>query len=242
MLIASQILEVWEQGRTQTPVQRAFSLLALALPDHSSTDLGTCSIGRRDRELLGLRHRIFGSRLTASTQCPACGEIVETDFSVADIQTPISTQPDKLPPFRSGEFELHFRLPNCGDLAALNPEDSGSEQKKMLLRCCVTDVRRNHRELPADEVPGDVIAALSNHMAELDPQGDIQLGLNCPGCAHHWEAALDIASYLWSEINAWAIRTLRDIHVLASTYSWTESEILKLSPWRRQTYLEIIQS
>ena len=39
-----------------------------------------------------------------------------------------------------------------------------------------------------------------------------------------------------------ALRTLREIDVLATAYGWTETEILRLSPWRRQAYLEIIQS
>ena len=242
MLTASQILEVWEQGRSQTPVQRALSLLALALPENSERDLERCGIGRRDRELLALRQRIFGPRLTASAKCPACGEIVEADFAVTDIQTPPSAGGTEPLPFRSGEFELDFRLPTCGDLAKLDPGVSVAQQKKTLLQCCVTSARQNGNAFPADSIPDQVVAALSDHMAQIDPQGDIQLALNCPQCAHRWDAVLDIASYLWNEINAWAVRTLREIHTIATAYGWTEPEILKLSPWRRQAYLEIIQS
>jgi hypothetical protein len=242
MLTASQILEVWEHGRSQTPVQRALSLLALALPENSERDLERCGIGRRDRELLALRQRIFGPRLTASAQCPACGEMVEADFAVTDIQTPASADEGEELPFRTGEFELRFRLPTCGDLAGLDPRTSIGQQKKTLLHCCVTGARQNGNELPTDSLPDHIVAALSDHMAQIDPQGDIQLALNCPKCAHRWEAVLDIASYLWTEINAWAVRTLREIHVIAVAYGWTEPEILKLSPWRRQAYLEMIQS
>jgi hypothetical protein len=52
---------------------------------------------------------------------------------------------------------------------------------------------------------------------------------------------LDIASYLWSEIHAWAGRMLRDVHALAAAYGWREADILAMSPWRRQAYLEMIR-
>lgn len=242
MLTASQILEVWEQGRAQIPVQRALSLLALALPDLSPRDLENCGIGRRDRELLALRQRIFGPRITASATCPACGEIVEADFAVSDVLA--SAPIDRGEPFRfcTGEFELQFRLPSCGDLVNMDPIASIGQQKKTLLQRCVTEARHKGNELTPDSLPDAVVAALSSHMAEIDPQGDIQLALSCPKCAHRWETAMDIASYLWSEIHAWAVRTLREIHMIATAYGWTEPEILKLSPWRRQAYLEIIQS
>ncbi len=116
------------------------------------------------------------------------------------------------------------------------------DQRKALLHSCIIEVRRNGVQASAELVPESVAIELSAHMAEIDPQGDIQLSLVCPKCDRRWDAVLDIASYLWSEINAWALRTLREIDVLATAYGWTETEILRLSPWRRQAYLEIIQS
>jgi hypothetical protein len=66
--------------------------------------------------------------------------------------------------------------------------------------------------------------------------------LTCPQCAHQWQAPLDIVSFLWSEVHAWAIRLLREIHELASAYGWSEAEILALSPWRRRAYLELVNA
>jgi hypothetical protein len=77
-------------------------------------------------------------------------------------------------------------------------------------------------------------------MAEADALGDVQLALTCPQCGHEWQAPFDIASFLWTEINAWAHRTLQDVHELARAYGWREADILALSPWRRQVYLEMI--
>ena len=76
-------------------------------------------------------------------------------------------------------------------------------------------------------------------MAETDPQADVQLALACPACGHTWQATFDIVSFFWSEINAWAYHTLREVHGLALAYGWTETDILALSPQRRQLYLEM---
>src|SRR5436305_910057 len=63
-----------------------------------------------------------------------------------------------------------------------------------------------------------------------------------PACAHGWESSFDVDRYLWEEVHAWAIRTLQDVHILASSYGWREAEILALSQVRRQFYLELAQS
>jgi hypothetical protein len=83
------------------------------------------------------------------------------------------------------------------------------------------------------------VDAVIARMAEADPQADVQLDLSCPACRHRWLAVFDIVSFLWSEIDASARRTLQDVHRLATAYGWREPDILALTPWRRQVYLEM---
>jgi hypothetical protein len=77
-------------------------------------------------------------------------------------------------------------------------------------------------------------------MEMSDPQADIHIALSCPLCKSEKKIAFDISSFLWSELNAWAVRTLREVHILASAYCWRETDILAMSPWRRQFYLEVL--
>jgi hypothetical protein len=239
---ASQLLNVWEQGRSQTQVQRAFSLLALALPGQPTDELGGFSIGRRDRELLGLREQLFGSRLASAATCPSCGLEIEMDFSVSDIRITPVPDPGHLHSLQIDGYDMSFRLPTCGDLSALTPNTDAREGKTLLLERCIAEIRVKNETLPAAMLPETIAHALSERMAQLDPQGDIQLTLSCPKCDHQWVSPLDIVSYLWREIHAWAARTLREIHTIAAAYGWNEAEILALSPRRRQTYLEMIES
>ena len=83
-------------------------------------------------------------------------------------------------------------------------------------------------------------AALARTVAECDPQADIDLELTCPACGAQWRTPFDITGFLWRELEAWAMRTLRETHLLASAYGWSEADILALSAWRRQHYLDLV--
>jgi len=83
---------------------------------------------------------------------------------------------------------------------------------------------------------------LVTQIAALDPRARIELDLSCANCGHSWQTVFDIAGFLWAEINAWAPRTLRDVHTLARAYGWREADILGMSPRRRQSYLELVRS
>jgi hypothetical protein len=122
----------------------------------------------------------------------------------------------------------------------ITPEVERSVNERHVFEACVLGARRNDEAVSLDALPAELCTMVSEKMAETDPQGNVQLPLTCPDCGHRWDAPLDIASYLWAEIDAWATRVLRDVHALASAYGWREADILLLSPSRRQAYLEMI--
>ncbi len=84
-----------------------------------------------------------------------------------------------------------------------------------------------------------MIEAAVNALAELDPAADLRFDLVCPACGHGWEPLFDVAAFLWAAVERWALLTLRDVHQLALAYGWRESDVLALSPLRRQLYLEM---
>jgi hypothetical protein len=237
---AADLLNVWERGRSQSPVDRALSLLTLGHSETKPADLAELRIGERDARLLELRENVFGSGIAGRADCPACGQSIEINFTVSKIQTVPALEVPETCAAKFGEYEISFRLPNSYDQATLVPEEDVATQRRRLGQRCVLDAKQNGQSLAVEQLPDDTVAALSERMSELDPQGDVQLALTCPLCSHRWDAPLDIVSFVWSEIHAWAVRLLRDVHVLASSYGWGEADILALSPWRRQAYLELI--
>ena len=50
-LLASELLNVWEEGLDRLPAQRALDLLAAACPETPTETLGRLSIGQRDARL-----------------------------------------------------------------------------------------------------------------------------------------------------------------------------------------------
>jgi hypothetical protein len=250
LLSATELLSAWEQGQGQPAVTQALLLLGLVRPIEAVARL---SIGRRDALLLTMREQLFGPRLTSTAVCPRCSQRLELAFEVADIRAAADdVQPETLK-VESGGYEARFRLPDSGDLAAVADSKGGrrgaratGDVSEILLARCLLQVRRKGRRQPqasADslsDLPGPLIAAIAEKMGEADPQANVRLDLTCAYCGHRWSALFDIVSYLWSEIDDWARRILREVHTLASAYGWREADILTMSARRRQMYMQML--
>jgi len=241
MLTASELLSVWEQGRSQPSHRQALLLLAAAYPERKPEELAGLSIGRRDARLLTLRERLFGPRFVSITGCPTCGEKLELSFDVSDIRVEAGEESNSQLLLEMEGYEILFRLPDSNDLAALamtSVDRNGG--RSLVLKRCLTEVRLNGQEQLSEELPTEIISAVTKWMSQVDPQADVKLSLDCPSCGNGWLATFDILSFLWSEIETWAQRILHEIHILARSYGWREADILAMSALRRQSYLEML--
>ena len=240
-LSASELLGVWEHGLPQRPIERALTLLATTLPGTPLDDLARLSIGQRDAGLLSLREQNFGPQLVCLANCTSCGERLELSFTVADLRVaPDVAAPTELS-VTVDDYEVEFRLPDSLALLAVADSRNVIAARALLLERCLKRVRKGDEPWAAGELPRSVLDAVVERMAQADPQADVQLALSCPLCGHEWQTAFDIVSFVWTEINGWAYRTLHDVHTLAAAYGWSEGEILRLSASRRQAYLEMIR-
>lgn len=237
-----ELLELWERGSGRPPAHQAALLAAAARPDGSPEAAASSSIGRRDDRLLALRERIFGSRLDATVACPACDDALELAFDVDDVRGGEAGPAD--PPATLSldlhGIEVRFRLPTGLDAIAIAALGDVETARRALLERCLLAARRDGEPMTAAALPAPVADAVAARMAEADPDADIQLVLTCPSCAHAWIETFDIASFLWDELDAWATRTLDEVHTLASAYGWSEADVLGMSPRRRRHYLEVV--
>ena len=243
---ASDLLTVWERGWNRPPAERALILLRSAFPDALPAALGQLTVGQRDLCLLKLREMTFGTKLTGTAICPECNEPVELDFDSRDMSGAGSGLPDFQDEVNAGNellmvlpgWEIRFRLPTGTDMTSLSADTPQAQSK--LLEACLLGARHEDRTVQAADLPEEVVTALSERMAREDPYLNISLAVNCPVCGHEWQMIFDIVSYFMSEIHFWAMRMLREVHRLASAYGWSEADILAMSAWRRQRYLEMI--
>jgi hypothetical protein len=240
-LTAKHVLDLWERGLTKHPLQRSLDLLAGVYPEISLDELRKLPIGWRDLHLLAVREALFGQRLSSLTSCPQCGERLEMAFDIAQLRAiPPDSASSGPYSIARDDYEVEFHLPNSGDMLRVAELSEAGESRRTLFESCVEQARRAGVPISASELPNELVLAAAARMAELDPQADMQIELTCPACSSRWSTTFDIASYLWIEINAWALRLLHEIHCLASAYGWREADILSLSPMRRQFYLELI--
>ncbi|HCA88392.1 MAG TPA: hypothetical protein DEQ61_24785 [Streptomyces sp.] len=131
----------------------------------------------------------------------------------------------------------------AGTGAGTGGTDTGAARARRLLlaRCTISAVRAGE-PVPADrlsELPGQVQRRIAEAAERADPAAEVTLSVGCPECGEATRAELDIASYLWTELDSWARDLLLDVHLLATAYGWGEREIMALSPLRRRYYLEL---
>jgi len=239
-LPTAQLLETWECGLGLPPVLRTLTLLGATMESATIEELATLTIGALDQQLLHLREQTFGGCLNGITTCPACGEKLEMSLNIGDLYLNSEGQPPSSLTLEQDGYSIRFRLPNGADLLALEREAENNRDRIRLLGRCILSAWRETTEISPADLPDEIVTAIAAEMAEADPQADILISPQCPQCAHTWRAPLDISSFFWSELDAWAGQLLREVHAFALAYGWHEAEILSLSPKRRRIYLEMI--
>lgn len=257
-LSATQLLELWEQGQQASPLQQALLLLTAACPAYTAEQLAHLPIGQRDALLIQLRAWTFGPQLVSVVNCPRCAERLEFTLESNTLLLAPPTDGGEPPDtfsLQADGYAVTFRLPTSVDLAAIALlADTATAQQQVLARCLLTahtgvelgskagetEMDAPGSPVPLEQLPPPVLAAVQERMAAADPQADLQVALTCPACAEEWNAFFDIVTFFWRELDDWARRTLREVHLLAGAYGWREGEILALSAWRRRAYLELV--
>jgi hypothetical protein len=237
----SQLLQVWEQGLDQPPVGRVLLLLGAADVGREEGEASRLTVGGADRCLLQLRRSLFGGRFNAVCACPRCRETMELDFDSEQLATSPAAESGAEPrQLAVDNWRITFRIPSLHDLADAGQRPDANSARALLLERCVLHAEQNGVAITPHELPAPALTALSSALQNADPQAATELSLNCPACQHAWTSAFDLGAFLWSELHAWAGRMLREVHVLARHYGWSESDILALPPRRRRQYLEMI--
>ena len=249
---ATTLLRIWETAFDQGPTNRALTLLEAAYPNASPDALSQLTIGQRDASLLWLRRSTFGSQLECTANCPECSERCEFNVDVEDLEIEppppslLLEQDDQAKNkffwLELDDYRIRFRLPTSTDLATITERDSSEVARQKLLDLCIDSVVQDGRPLDHQQLPTQVTDLIVKRMAELDAEALLPFSVSCPSCDHDWHLTFDIVSFFWNEINAWARRTLREVHMLASCYNWSESDILALSPQRRHLYLQMVHA
>jgi hypothetical protein len=223
-------LDLWERAQPLGPIERAVELAAAAAPAAARDDVAALPLGRRDARLLALRD----TALEATAGCPACGETVEFSPDAAQL---LEVQPAPVVPLETDGFTVRWRPPDSRDALAAAAAPGPAAAHRILLERCVLAAGGPAGPTDATELPAAVCDALDAAMAAADPLAEILIDLACPACATAFGADLDVASFVWAELDAAAHELLGEVDELARAYGWSEPEVLALSDRRRAAYL-----
>ena len=236
-LPSQELLRLWEEGRTQHPLDRALTLLQAA-EGGTRRALAQLPMGERDARLLSLHEQLFGSELRCYAECPHCAERLEFSVSTSGLRVP-TAQPGERE-LSEGGYTLRFRPLDSTDLAAATQCSGEDAAVALLVRRCVLSATLKGEPVEPDALPDQVVQTLSSALLECDPQAELLLDLKCPGCGRSWQSPLELVPFLWTQITSRARRLLREVHTLAMAYGWSEEAILSLGDARRQAYLSLV--
>jgi hypothetical protein len=217
-------------------------LVAIADPQTPRDRLASLTLGQRDRRLLDLRLATFGDRLRSRATCPNCDERLEFMLLGAEIavDSDAAAEAGEHHDLTVDGYALTFRVPDSRDLASAATAGSVAEARRTLLSRCLVSARHGRKTMSVADLPESIVVRMAERIAAVDSQAEVLIDLACPACESRWQLQFDIATYFWAEISHWVGRLLEEVHVLASAYGWSETDILSMPATRRRLYREFV--
>jgi hypothetical protein len=224
-----RILELWEHAVGLDRWRRDDALLAAVRTVPKA-------LGARNAALLEIRNSLFARTWPFRSQCPECGLACEFEIDSVALADDIG----RLEVAESAHFEwagrsVVARAPTSDDLKAVaSCADAGRVITALLARCV-------SGELELSKASDAEFEEIGRRLEALDPGAAISFALVCPACRAQWSAAVDVGDALWAELRRAAEQSLVEVDALARVYSWSEAEIMQLSPTRRAAYLQLAE-
>lgn len=223
------------------PLDQGLLAVHAGFPELREESMADWPLGRRNLALTEFYCACFGRWLRGWSACRHCAEKLEfhvDGYALRESRPAASSESIAFGGRR-------FRLPTSRDLAGVAGEGDASRAALRLMQACaIQGAEEEIGRAQSDAHPWteEELEAIGGTMAQADPLAEILLRFDCPSCNESYEESLDLPAFLWSELERRAKRLLADVHDLASAYGWSESEILALSPARRDFYLELVRA
>lgn len=228
------LLDVVDHGRRASWVERALAMAAFGGADPVA--LRGEPVGRLQENALDLHERLTGEVLDAVATCPGCAREVEFAVEVRLLLGLAPEGPDE-GVVGGGGFAATWRVPRVADLLAATAADDPAAE---LRRRCLSATAHGG-EIPVEQLPESIVDEAERAMAQGDPLAEVLVAVECPDCGTAFDADLDPIGFVWTDLEARAVRTLREVDELARSYGWTEDVILGLAQARRSAYLAIVR-
>lgn len=239
-LKADLLLNLWEKGVSSPSYHRALLMLEAFLPGYSMDSLKKLSLGQTNGLLFEICKHISKEPIQSSDNCPSCREKVGYEVSI-DALTNQSMQAElDLKPFvfNFKDYIIEAQALFNEDLLRAQSCETGTEIRKMLINQCILQVKKGKKFIPINELPEQVIQAVSKQITQKDYLSETTFNLSCHNCKNQWSFSFDIKEYLWDTIQLYTQSLLEAVHQLAFAYGWSEQAIIGLPTYKRNFYLQ----
>lgn len=220
----------------------------------------------RDALLAALHRRCWGDRIVTTLTCSRCEQLFDLSFELSAVQRHLASPTSPWQPDGRGrivhENGVVLNVPRLAQelqAAALGPR-SGAEQlaescgalsremSKAVSGCTDSDVhetkdaRAAGPEAASDALQATALEAASDALQAAAPLIDLELAARCADCGHEQSAHFDLQSFLLQRLINERENLLAEVHLLASTYGWSLSEILSLARSTRRQLANAIDA
>ena len=235
-----EITGVEEQAITNVTTTDAIRLLQTLLTSShgdavSADEAGQLTPWERDCVLAALYTRLYGPRIDTSITCQRCEALFDLDFMLHDLMDGLAPQ-ESLLNVDDHTFvlrhDIRFRLPTGNDECAvfgLPPEQAEAGLlERSVVGCAGLDA--------------DTSAQVQNAMHAMAPVVNVDLDAKCPECAHQQSVQFDLQRYLLAALMNDRAQLVQEIHLLASAYGWSLTEILNLTRSQRRAFVALVDA
>jgi len=177
--------------------------------------------------------------LSVRLRCPApaCGEAFEVALPFAALAS--TAPPDEadaaqpVPVALAGGRSAGLRRPTGHDLRDWHRTPYASRQQAVAAMLAALVVEG---AVTAEDEP-----TVADAMATHDPLVAFTVTCACPACGAESDHPVDLEAIALARLAAQQRALTCEVHVLASTYGWSERDILAVAPARRARYLALIE-
>lgn len=191
--------------------------------------LNELSVTEYDRLLAAIYTHIYDNSVSCHCFCKFCSEAYEFSFS---LDTLIKYQEQNAMKFGNPDVTgywsvadgFRFRAPTR--LEAISVVN-GSLNRNDFIKKLVSDQSIDHK-------------LFESYLEAAAPTLAIDIAAPCPHCEEGQNVRFDIHRYLVAAISNERAFLIREVHLIASSYGWTHSEIIRLSRSDRRAYAALI--
>ena len=225
-------LGLWELSNAQKQRSETISGLidttcTFSKPAYKASDL---SDGDRMFLLSKIAGQLGPKQLWFTQNCEACDTPFDSSVELKNI--PIKPAAKDFP-FVSIEYDkdvLKFRVPTGRDIESLGQKiDIDQARRDLIKRCHVSG------DLP--ELTDRLVDTIDEALEDCAPEIATEPLTQCPDCSSPARLKIDLADIVMQALS----NPLKDIHDIASTYHWSEADILSMPKSRREHYLALIE-